>query len=49
MFRQNMGEQFRLVIELAARHRAIDAIEVSGKLQMVQNAACEIALFDVAR
>jgi hypothetical protein len=37
MFRQYMGEQFRLVIQLAARHRAMDAIEVCGKLQMVQN------------
>src|SRR4029077_3414531 len=41
MFRQNMGEQFRLVIQLAARHRAMDAVEVPGKLQMVENAACE--------
>jgi hypothetical protein len=36
-----MGEQFRLVIQLAARHRAMDAVEVPGKLQMVENAACE--------
>ena len=28
MFRQYMGEQFRLVIQLAARHRAMDAISL---------------------
>ena len=36
-----MREQFGLVIQLAARHRAVDAIEVCGKLQMLQNAARE--------
>ena len=34
-----MNEQFSLVIQLAARHRAIDAIEVGGKVQMIENAA----------
>ena len=36
-----MRQQFRLVIQLATRHRAVDAIEIACKLQMLQDAARE--------
>jgi hypothetical protein len=36
-----MGEQFGLVIQLAARHRAMDAIKISGNVQMIQDSGCE--------
>src|SRR5579871_5451916 len=41
MLGQNMGEQFGLVIERAARHCAVNAIEIRGKLQMVEDAPCK--------
>ena len=45
LLREDMGKQFGLVIQRAARHRAIDAIEVCRKLQVIQNAACKVRAF----
>jgi len=41
VLRQDMSEQFRLMVERTARHRAMDAIEIGRKFQMVQNASRE--------
>jgi hypothetical protein len=45
----NMGEQFRLMIQLAAGHGAVDSIEVCFKFQMLHIRCAKVARLDVAR